>query len=97
MEQLVLSRCVIDHVFPYKKFVTHEEELEYGQNLQRRVCHKLKVKNPKDFWRKRREQVRKRLGRKRNNVSEIVKRKRKMIGKIESGYITSKEIAALTN
>ena len=78
MQQIVLTRCVIDNVYPFKKFITKEEELEHGKTLQRRICYKLSVKNTEAFWEKRKEQVRRKLGRKRNNVVENVKKK--MIG-----------------
>ena len=81
VEKSMITDAVMKHVFPYKKFIILEKELDYGQNLQRRVCYKLNRKGDdhQKFWARVKEQVRKNLGRKRNNVMENIKKK--MIGK----------------
>ena len=72
----LMTECVSKWVFPYKKFVILEQELEYGQTLQKRVCYKLNVlREQEEWWKENMEIVRKKLGKKRNNVQETIRRK----------------------
>jgi hypothetical protein len=76
----MLTECISKEVFPYKKFVTLEAELDYGMTLQKRICYKMNVLQEQDtWWSSRRELVRKKLAKKRNNVQEALRKK--IVGK----------------
>ena len=61
----MLTECISKEVFPYKKFVTLEAELDYGMTLQKRICYKMNVLQEQDtWWSSRRELVRKKLAKK---------------------------------
>jgi hypothetical protein len=76
----LLSQCITKEVFPYYKFVLLDSELDYGGRLQRRICGKLNVTHdPGGYWENNREKVRTKLTRKRNNVTEAIRKK--MTGK----------------
>jgi hypothetical protein len=56
-------------------------ELDYGGRLQKRICSKLSVtQDPSGYWEMNREMVRTKLTRKRNNVTEAIRKK--MTGKL---------------
>jgi hypothetical protein len=76
----LLTRCITKDVFPYYKFILLDSELDYGGRLQRRICKKLNVtQDPSGYWEINREKVRTKLTRKRNNVTEAIRKK--MTGK----------------
>ena len=63
-------------IFPFKKFVLMERELDFGGRLQKRVTYKLNVEQEKEeWWKDNRELIRKRLTKKCNNVQEAIRRK----------------------
>ena len=68
-----MTECVTKDIFPFKKFVLLERELDYGGRLQKRVTYKLNVEKEKEeWWKDNRELIRKRLTKKRNNVQEAI-------------------------
>jgi len=76
----MIAKCVVDHIYPKKKFICLEDELAYGARLQKKVFKHFEgvpegEQLGKELWFGVREQVRKRLARKRNNVQEYVRRK----------------------
>jgi hypothetical protein len=76
----LLTRCITREVFPFYKFVLLDSELDYGGRLQKRICSKLSVTHDdRGYWEMNREKVRTKLTRKRNNVTEAVRKK--MTGK----------------
>jgi hypothetical protein len=76
----LLTQCITKEVFPYYKFVLLDSELDYGGRLQKRICGKLNVTHDeKGYWENNREKVRTKLTRKRNNVTEAIRKK--MTGK----------------
>jgi hypothetical protein len=59
--------------FPYQKFILLDSELDFGGQLQQRICNKLNVKDdPKGYWKSNRELVWVKLAKKRNNVIEAI-------------------------
>ena len=79
----LIGDAVTKGVFPHKKFIQHDSELDFGGKIQVAVCMYLLVEeeNAKAYWtEERRELARKKLTKKRNNVSEQVKKT--MIGKL---------------
>jgi hypothetical protein len=76
----LLTQCITKEVFPYYKFVLLDSELDYGGRLQKRICGKLNVTHDeRGYWENNREKVRTKLTRKRNNVTEAIRKK--MTGK----------------
>jgi hypothetical protein len=77
----LLTRCITKDVFPYYKFILLDSELDYGGRLQKRICGKLSVARDQQssYWEMNREKVRMKLTRKRNNVTEAIRKK--MTGK----------------
>jgi hypothetical protein len=76
----LLTQCITREVFPYYKFILLDGELDYGGRLQKRICGKLNVTHdPRGYWENNREKVRTKLTRKRNNVTEAIRKK--MTGK----------------
>jgi hypothetical protein len=76
MKLCLLTRCITRHIFPYQKFILLDSELDFGGRLQQRICYKLNVKHdPKGYWGSNREQVRVKLAKKRNNVTEAIRKK----------------------
>jgi hypothetical protein len=72
----LLTRCITRDVFPYYKFILLDSELNYGGRLQKRICSKLSVsQDPSGYWEMNREKVRTKLTRKRNNVTEAIRKK----------------------
>lgn len=72
----LLTRCITKEVFPYYKFILLDSELDFGGRLQKRICAKLCVTHDQTgYWEMNREKVRTKLTRKRNNVTEAVRRK----------------------
>jgi hypothetical protein len=72
----LLTRCITRHIFPFQKFILLDSELDYGGRLQQRICYKLNVvHDPKGYWESNREAVRVKLTKKRNNVTESIRRK----------------------
>jgi len=72
----LLTRCVTRHIFPFQKFILLDSELDYGGRLQKRICYKLNVMHdPEGYWESNREQIRVKLTKKRNNVTEAIRRK----------------------
>ena len=72
----IVTECVTKEIFPFKKFVLLERELDFGGKLQKRVTYKLNVEHEKEeWWKDNRELIRKRLTKKRNNVQEAIRRK----------------------
>jgi hypothetical protein len=72
----LLTRCITKDVFPYYKFILLDSELDYGGRLQQRICSKLSVsQDPSGYWEVNREKVRTKLTRKRNNVTEAIRKK----------------------
>jgi hypothetical protein len=72
----LLTRCITRDVFPYYKFILLDSELDYGGRLQKRICSKLSVtQDPSGYWEMNREMVRTKLTRKRNNVTEAIRKK----------------------
>ena len=76
-----LCRMVYQHIFPYKKFILKEGELDWGGQLQKRVYYKMNIedKNDQTYWNRHRERVRKMLNAKRNSVMFTIRVK--MVGK----------------
>jgi hypothetical protein len=72
----MISDAVSKKIFPYKKFVQWDEELEHGSKVQRAICRELNVtkKNSIEFWRKYKEKTRYKMTKKRNNVLEQLRR-----------------------
>lgn len=79
----MISNAVSSKIFPYKKFIQWDEELEHGSKVQRALCRELNVsnKNSQEFWRSYKEKTRYKMTRKRNNVLEQLRRA--MIGKLQ--------------
>jgi hypothetical protein len=76
MQKNRLTRCITKEVFPYYKFILLDSELDFGGRLQKRRCAKLCVTHDQTgYWEMNREKVRTKLTRKRNNVTEAVRRK----------------------
>jgi hypothetical protein len=74
----LLTQCITKEVFPYYKFVLLNSELDYGGRLQKRICGKLNVTHDEvGYWENNREKVRMKLTRKRNNVTEAIRKKMK--------------------
>jgi hypothetical protein len=72
----LLTRCITKDVFPYYKFILLDSELDYGGRLQKRICGKLSVTHDRaSYWEMNREKVRMKLTRKRNNVTEAIRKK----------------------
>jgi hypothetical protein len=72
----LLTRCITKDVFPYYKFILLDSELDYGGRLQKRICEKLSVTHDRaSYWEMNREKVRMKLTRKRNNVTEAIRKK----------------------
>lgn len=72
----ILTRCITRHVFPYQKFILLDSELDFGGRLQKRICYKLNVlHDAKGYWESQREPVRVKLAKKRNNVTEAIRKK----------------------
>lgn len=72
----LLTRCITKNIFPYQKFILLDSELDFGGRLQRRICYKLNViHDPKGYWESNREPVRVKLTKKRNNVTESIRKK----------------------
>jgi hypothetical protein len=72
----LLTRCITKHIFPFQKFILLDSELDLGGRLQKRVCHKLNVWHDiQGYWESNRELVRVKLTKKRNNVTESIRRK----------------------
>ena len=72
----LLTQCVTKEIFPYYKFILLDSELDYGGRLQKRVCTKLCVTHDQaGYWEMNREKVRTKLTRKRNNVTEAIRKK----------------------
>lgn len=72
----MITKCVVNDIYPNKKFVTLDHELDFGGRLQKRVVHKMNIKTEhENFWTKNKESVRKKLARKRNNVQEICRKR----------------------
>jgi hypothetical protein len=75
-QQCLLTRCITRKVFPYKKFITLDSELDFGGTLQKRICYKLNVRHdPEGYWERNRESVRVKLMKKRNNTTESIRKK----------------------
>lgn len=76
-QQSLMSVTVTNDVFPHKKFIQKEEEMEFGKKLQHAVVKGVGINkdNEKEFWSSVREQVRRTLTKKRNNVMEHIKKK----------------------
>jgi hypothetical protein len=50
MKLYLLTRCITRHIFPYQKFILLDSELDFGGQLQQRICYKLNVKHdPKGY------------------------------------------------
>lgn len=78
----LIGEAITSAVFPHKKFIQQDSQLDYGSKIQKAVCKYLNITdaNAEAYWtEERREVARKKLTKKRNNVSEQVKRT--MIGK----------------
>jgi hypothetical protein len=76
VQKSILTECVTKEIFPFKKFILLEQELNFGERLQKRVCYKLNVEQEQDvWWKENKELIRKRLTKKRNNVQEAIRRK----------------------
>jgi hypothetical protein len=72
----LLTRCITKRIFPFQKFILLDSELDLGGRLQKRVCHKLNVRHDiQGYWESNRELVRVKLTKKRNNVTESIRRK----------------------
>lgn len=72
----LLTRCITRNIFPFQKFILLDSELEFGGRLQKRVCNKLNVRHdPQGYWDSNRERVRVKLTKKRNNVTELIRKK----------------------
>ena len=72
----LLTQCITKEVFLYYKFILLDSELDYGGRLQKRVCAKLCVTHDQaGYWEMNREKVRTKLTRKRNNVTEAIRKK----------------------
>jgi hypothetical protein len=72
----LLTRCITKDVFPFYKFILLDSELDYGGKLQKRICSKLSVTHDRaGYWETNREKVRTKLTRKRNNVTEAIRKK----------------------
>jgi hypothetical protein len=72
----LLTRCITRDIFPFQKFILLDSELDYGGRLQKRICYKLNVRqDPVGYWETNREQIRAKLTKKRNNVTEAIRRK----------------------
>ena len=81
----LLTRCITKEVFLYYKFILLDSELDYGNCLQLRICKKLSMSHDQEgYWEMNREKVQKKLTRKRNNVTEAVRKK--MTGKWVIAY-----------
>ena len=75
-EKMDVSKCVIEHIWPKKKFFVKEIELDYGGLAQKCLYHKLGIPDDKGkYWEKHRETVRHALKRKRNNVTDTFRAK----------------------
>ena len=75
VKKSILTECVTKEIFPFKKFILLEQELDFGERLQKRVCYKLNVEQDQDaWWKEIKELIRKRLTKKRNNVQEAIRR-----------------------
>ena len=76
VKRSILTECVTKEIFPFKKFILLEQELDFGGRLQKRVCYKLNVEQDQNtWWKENKELIRKRLTKKRNNVQEAIRRK----------------------
>ena len=76
----LLTRCITKEIFPFQKFIILDSELDFGARLQKRICYKLTVSyDTRGYWENNREKVRAKLTKKRNNVTEAIRKK--MIGK----------------
>ena len=85
-ESAQLTECITKQIYPHKKFIIHDDEMALGSKLQKRVCNKLNVTvNHELWWAENKEAVRKKLGRKRNNVQENTRKK--MIGEFNVGLL----------
>jgi hypothetical protein len=81
----LLTQCITKEVFPYYKFILLDSELNFGGRLQERVCSKLNVTHDQSrYWEMNRERVRTKLTRKRNNVTEAVRKKMTGTSLVES-------------
>ena len=78
-ERTQVTKYVNECVWPYKKFMTKDSELDWGGTMQKRMCHKLGVQNREDksLWERNKEWVRQALKRKRNNVMEAMRKNMK--------------------
>ena len=91
-ESAQLTTFVVDHVWPFKKFIVLDAELEDQSVLMKRHCHKMNLTNMSaekqwEMWSRVMERVRKKLNIKRNNVNEIVKKE--MMSEWECGVVPS--------
>ena len=76
-EKSAITKCIQDSVWPKKKWIIKERELDWGSKLQKCVCSKQKIpeSSAKSYWEDNKEEVRRRLIRKRNNVLYELKKK----------------------
>ena len=74
-EKMNVSKCVIEDIWPKKKFFVKESELDFGKQVQKCLYHKLNIKDEGEYWDKHRETVRHALKRKRNNVTDTFRAK----------------------
>ena len=74
-----ITNIVNNHIWPYKKFIVKEEELDFGSTLQKRLYYKLNLPDKKDtaFWKRHKERVRKALNTRRNNAMQAIRDKMK--------------------
>jgi hypothetical protein len=72
----LLTRCITKDIFPFYKFILLDSELDFGGKLQKRICSKLSVtQDQAGYWEMNQEKVRTKLTRKRNNVTEAIRKK----------------------
>ena len=73
-EKAGITKVIRESIWPKKKWVLLERELDWGSPLQKCVCKKQMVlqEDAQDYWETYREEVRRRLNRKRNNVQAAV-------------------------
>ena len=78
-ERAAITCCVNEKVWPFKKFIVHESELDLGSKLQKVVCRGLHIRSDEveSFWNRNRETVRNALTRKRNNTMEAIRNRLK--------------------
>lgn len=75
LEKKMIGDVVNKNIFEHVKFIVNDEEMAFGSSLQRTVCYLMNLDDQmtqRAFWLKNKDDIRRKLRKKKNNVTNAV-------------------------